>query len=164
MVDPLEWCSGRKRSQVKKSSHSVSFQLRTWKFVVVAMLVNTDRSRVVTSMSPWTSRWNFTIWLRWKLHLQIQKIIWEYQERVLLSLWVSRPKQVQTNTKRQGMPSEMPVRRTVQRLLGSLKNYLMKFMRGRGPNMSLLTVNFTQHNSLWSIWWELMLSTCTFTL
>ena len=44
--------------------------------------------------------------------------------------------------KRQGMPLEMSVRRTFQRLLGSLKNYLMKFMRVRGPSMSLLTVTF----------------------
>ena len=49
----------------------------------------------------------------------------------------------QKQKKRQGMPSEMSVRRNFQRLLGSLKNYLMKVMRGRGPYMSLLTHTFT---------------------
>ena len=34
----------------------------------------------------------------------------------------------------------MSARRTFQILLGSLKNYLMKVMRGIGPNISLLTV------------------------
>ena len=53
------------------------------------------------------------------------------------------PKQGQINAKRQGIPSEMSVRRKFQRLSGSLKNYLIKFMRGGGPNMSLLTVTFT---------------------
>ena len=33
------------------------------------------------------------------------------------------------------MPLEMSVRKNFQRLFGSLKNYLMKVMIGRGPNM-----------------------------
>ena len=36
----------------------------------------------------------------------------------------------------------MLVRSTFQRLLGSLKNYLVKVMRGRGPNMSSLVANY----------------------
>ena len=53
--------------------------------------------------------------------------------------------------KRQGMPSEMSVRRNFQRLLGSLKNYLMKVMIIRGPDMSVLIVTFTQQDSLQSV-------------
>ena len=37
---------------------------------------------------------------------------------------------------------EMSGRRTFQRLLGNLTSYLIRVMRGGGPNMSLLTVNF----------------------
>ena len=37
------------------------------------------------------------------------------------------------------MPSNMSVRRTFKRLLGSLTSYLIRVMRGGGPNMSLLT-------------------------
>ena len=48
----------------------------------------------------------------------------------------------QKNAKRQGIPSVMSVRRTFQRLLGILKNYLIKVMRRRGPNISLLIVTF----------------------
>ena len=51
----------------------------------------------------------------------------------------ARPKKY----KKASMPSEMSVRRTFQRLLGTLKGYLMKLMRERGSNMSLLTVTFT---------------------
>ena len=54
-----------------------------------------------------------------------------------------KSKKFQRNVKRQGMPSEMSARRTFKRLLGSLKNYLKKVIRRRGPNMSLLTVTFT---------------------
>ena len=40
----------------------------------------------------------------------------------------------------------MSVSRTFQRLLGSLRNFLIKVMRGGGPNMSPLTVFYpTQH-------------------
>ena len=45
--------------------------------------------------------------------------------------------------KKQGMPSEMSVRRTFLRLLGSLRNLRNYLMRRRGPNMSLLTATFT---------------------
>ena len=48
-----------------------------------------------------------------------------------------------TNTESKGMPSEMSVRSTFQRLSGSLKNYLMKVMRRRVPNISLMTAAFT---------------------
>ena len=50
----------------------------------------------------------------------------------------ARPKKY----KKASMPSEMSVRRTFQRLLGTLKNYLMKVTRRRVPNMSLLRVTF----------------------
>ena len=113
------------------------------KIVVVTMLGNTYILRVLTSISPWTSRWNLTVWKRWESHLQSQKIIWEDQERSWLPLWVSSPKQGQRNTKSKGMPTEISMRTTFQRLLGSLTSYLTKFMRVGRPNMSLLTVTFT---------------------
>ena len=50
--------------------------------------------------------------------------------------------------KRQGMPSEMSVRRTFLRLLGSLRNLRNCLMRRRGPNMSLLTSMFAYQYSL----------------
>ena len=99
MVDPLGRCSGRKLSQVSKSSHLVSSQLIRWKIAVVVILGDTERSRVVTNMSPWISRWNLTVWTRWESHVQSQKIIREYQERGLLPLWVSRLKQGQRRKK-----------------------------------------------------------------
>ena len=37
----------------------------------------------------------------------------------------------------------MSVRRTFKILFGGLKKYLMKVMRGKVPNMSLLVVTFT---------------------
>ena len=46
------------------------------------------------------------------------------------------------NLKRQGMPSEMLVRKTFRRILRSLRNYLMKVMGERGQNMRKLTANF----------------------
>ena len=53
--------------------------------------------------------------------------------------------------KSQGMPSGVSVRRTFQRLLGSLKKYLIKVMRRRGPNMSVMTATFTHQYSLQSV-------------
>ena len=97
------------------------------------MLGKTDRSRVVIIMSPLTSSWSLTVWKIWESHLQRKKIIREDQERGWLNLWVSMPKKGQIYTKRQGMPSEMSVRRTFQRLSGSLRNCLIKFMRGGVP-------------------------------
>ena len=44
--------------------------------------------------------------------------------------------------KRQGMPSEMSVRRTFLRLLGSLRNLRSYLLRRRDPNMSLPTATF----------------------
>ena len=52
-------------------------------------------------------------------------------------------KQGQINIKRQGMPSEMSVGRTFKGLSGSLRSHLIKFMKGKGPNMSPLEVTFT---------------------
>ena len=46
------------------------------------------------------------------------------------------------NTKRQGMPSEMSVRRTFLRLLRILRKLINYLMRRRGPNMSLLRAIF----------------------
>ena len=153
MVDPLGRRSGRKISQVRK----ICFCLWTWKIVVVAMLVNTRRSGVVTSMSPWrntrrsrvatsTSPWTYhqslAVWKRLKSYLQSQKENWKYQERGWLPLWVSRPNQGRKNKKRQGMPTEMSARRTFLRLLGSLRNFRSYLMRRRGPNMSLLRAIF----------------------
>ena len=46
------------------------------------------------------------------------------------------------NTKRQGIPSEMSVRRTFLRLLGSLINLRNYLMRRRVPKMSLLRAIF----------------------
>ena len=164
MVDPLGRRYVRKFSQVRKISHLLSSHSRTWKMVVVAILGNTKRSRVVISKSPWTSSWILEVWKRWESHLQSQKIILEYQERGWLPLWVSMSKQVQRNTKRQGMSSEISVWRNFKILSGILRNLLMKVMRGRGPNMIPLIVNFTWQDSLQSVWWELMPSTRMFTL
>ena len=152
------------RRSVSKSTHLVSSQPWTWKFAVVVMLGNTEISRVVTRMSPWTYCRNLTVWTRWESYLQSKKIIWEDQERGWLPLWLSSPKQGQRNTKSQGMPLEMSARRILQILLGSLRNYLIRVMRVGGPNMSLLTVTFTQQDILWSVWWELMPSTLTINL
>ena len=69
MVAPLGRRSGR------EISHLLSSQLQTWHIMVVAILGNTNRSRVVTSMSPWKYRWNLTVWTRWKLHVQSLKKI-----------------------------------------------------------------------------------------
>ena len=158
MVDPLGRPYGR------QFSHLVSSQLWTRKKLAIVMLGNIERSTTVTSMSPWTSRWNLTVWTKWKSHIHIKNIVWEDQERGWLPLWVSRPKQGQRNTKTQDMTLEMSVRRIFQRLLGSLKFFFMEVMRGRGPNMSLMTVTFTSQDSLRSVWWDLMTSTCMFTL
>ena len=65
------------------------------------------------------------------------------------------------NTKSQGMPSEMSVRRTFLRLLGSLGNLRNYLMIRIGSNMSLLTATFTQQDILQSVWWELVPSTGT---
>ena len=46
------------------------------------------------------------------------------------------------STKRQGMPSEMSVRRNFRRLSKSLRKLRNYLMRRRGPNMSLLTATF----------------------
>ena len=114
----------------------------TWKIVVVAKLVNTRISRVVTSTSPWTSHQSLTVSTIWKPHIQSQNKYWKDQERGWLSFWISRPKQGRKNTKRQGMPSEMLVRRNFQRLLRSLRKFRNYLMRRRGPNMSLMTATF----------------------
>ena len=159
MVAPLRRHSGGESSQVRKSSHLVSSQLWTWTIVVVVMLVNTEISRVVTSTSPWTFHWNLEVWKIWESHLWSQRIIWEDQEQCWSPLWVSRPKQCQRSTKRHGIPSEISVRRTFQRLLGSLTSYLIIFMRGGVPSMIILTVNFTYQDILWSVWWYMMPST-----
>ena len=109
------------------------------KILVVVILGNTDRSRVVIITSPWISRWNFADWTRWESHLQSHKIICEYQERNWLPIWVSRPKKGQISTKRKGMPSEMSVWRTFKILSWILRNCLIKLMIGGGPNMIPLT-------------------------
>ena len=111
-------------------------------FFVIAMLGNTRRSGVVTSTSPWTSHQRLTVWTGWKQHLQSQKKNWKYQERGWLPLWVSIPKQGRKRKKSQGMPSEMSVRRTFIRLLGSLRNLRIYLMRRRGPNIILLRTTF----------------------
>ena len=98
MVDPLGRRSGRKSSQVRKILQYVSSKLRTGRIVVVAMLEKTERSRVVTSMSPCTSHWSLAVWTRRESHIQSQNIIWEDQERGWLPLWVSSTKQGQRNT------------------------------------------------------------------
>ena len=137
-VAPLGRRSGRKSSQVR----NICSWLWTWKNVFVAMLGNTRRSRVMTSISPCTSHQSFTVWTRWKSHVQSQKENWKDQERGWLPLWVLRPKQSHKNTKSEGMPSEMSVRRNFLKLLGSLRNLRDYFMIIRGPNMSLLKATF----------------------
>ena len=93
-------CSTRKTFWEEKSqARKICFCLWTWKIVVVARLGNKRRSRLVTSMSPWTSHQSFTVWTRWRSHLQIQTENWKYQERGWLPLWVSITKQGYTNKK-----------------------------------------------------------------
>ena len=54
------------------------------------------------------------------------------------------------------MSSELSVRRTFLRLLGSVRNLRHYLMIRRGPNMSLLTVTFTYQYSLRSVWWDMI--------
>ena len=138
MVAPPGRRSGWNSSQVRK----ICFCLWTWKIVVVAMLRNTRRSGVVTSTSPWTYNQSFTVWTRWKSHLQSQKKNWKDQERGWLPLWVSRPKKGHKNTERQGIPSKMSVRTKFPILLRSLIKWRNYLMRRRGPNMILLRAIF----------------------
>ena len=58
--------------------------------------------------------------------------------------------------KRQGMPSEMSVRRTFRRLSKSLRKLGNYLMRRRGPNMSPLTDIFIWQSNLRSVWWYLI--------
>ena len=53
-----------------------------------------------------------------------------------------RTKVSSKNTKKQGMPSEISVRRTFLRLLRSLRNLESYLVRRRGPNLSLLRAIF----------------------
>ena len=69
------------------------------KNVAVEMLENTERSRVVTIMSPCASRWNLKVCSRWESHIYSQKLIREDQEKGWLPLCVSSPKQGQRNKK-----------------------------------------------------------------
>ena len=52
----------------------------------------------------------------------------------------------------------------LSKIIREFENCLIKVMRGGGPNMSPLTVNFTYQNILRSLWWELMPSTSTINL
>ena len=120
------------------------------------MLGNTERSRVVASMSPWKSCWNLTVWTIWESHLQSQKLCWEYQERGLLPLLVSISKQVQRNTKRQGMSWKRSVIRKFQRLLGSLKITLWKLWEEKDQTWAywqLLLPSKTAWKLYDDIWW-----------
>ena len=154
MVASLRRRSGRESSQVKNFFNC----LLTWKIVVVAMLGNTRRSRVVTSIPSWTSLQSLTVCTIQKSHLQSQKENCKYQEKGWLPLWLSRPKQGRKNTKRQGMPSNISVRRTFLRLLRILRKCRNYLMRRRGPNMSLLIATFIKKYSLRSVWWDLITS------
>ena len=60
----------------------------------------------------------------------------------LITSLVLKTKQGRKNIKRQGMPSEISVRRTFLRLLGSLRNLRNYLMRRRCPNVSLLIFTF----------------------
>ena len=62
--------------------------------------------------------------------------------KCLISSLVINSKVRPRKYKRKDMPSEMSVRRTFQRLLGSLRNCFITFLRGRGLNISLMTVTF----------------------
>ena len=158
MVAPL------RRHSWRKISHLVSSQMWTWKIVVITMLGNTEISRILTSMSPWTSPQRLKVWTKWISHLQSQKENWKDHEKGWLPIWLSRTKKCQRDAKRKGMPSEMIVRKNFHRIIGSLKHYLFIVKRVEILNMSLLTVTFIHQDSLRSEWWELMPSTQTITL
>ena len=62
------------------------------------MLVRTRISIMVISTLSWTYLLKLIVWTRGKLPLQNQGILWEYQVRGWLPLWLSVPK-VQTRKK-----------------------------------------------------------------
>ena len=118
------------------------------KICVVVILGNTGRSRMVIIKSPWTYIWNLVVWTWLKSHLQSQNNIWEYQERSLLPIWVSRPLEDKIKIKRQVMPLLMLVWRIFQILLRSFKSCLMRVMLVRCPNMNPLTVTLSINTDL----------------
>ena len=63
-------------------------------------------------------------------------------KRLFTSLGFKNKVKFHKNTKRQGMPLEMSVRRTFRRLSRILRKMRNHLMIRRGPNMSLLTDNF----------------------
>ena len=155
MVAPLGRHYGRRISQMRK----IWSQLWTWKIVVVKMLGNTEISRVVTSMSPWAYRWNFTVWKKIKSHLQSQKKI----GTVITSLGFStkvRPHKY----KKARYSIRNATKKDLSKIIREFENFLIKVMRGRGLNMRQLKITFTYQDQLWSVWWELMPSNLTFTL
>ena len=96
MVPQLGRRSGRKSSQERK----ICSWLWTWKIMVVAMLGNTRRSRVVTSTSPWKSHQSLTVQTRQKSHFHSKKKNCKDQERVWLPFWVSGPNKGLKDTKK----------------------------------------------------------------
>ena len=91
-------------------------------------------------------------------------IIWGYQQRDLLPIWVSIPLEGQRKRKRQVIPLLMSVWRKFLVILGNLRSCLMKVMCGRSPNMNLLKVTFILQYIFISVWWDLVLSIYTLTL
>ena len=68
------------------------------------MLGNTRRSRIVSSTLSLKSLIIFIFWTREKSTLHNKMVIWEYQVRGWLTLWISGPK-VQARIKSTGFPS-----------------------------------------------------------
>ena len=65
--------------------------------VVVAMLVHTGRSMMVSSTSHWASLCILVVWIRRKSYILNQNVIWGDQDSDSLPLWVSRKLEGQIN-------------------------------------------------------------------
>ena len=117
-----------------------------WDILVIVMLGNTWRSRMVRSTSPWAYLLNLVVFKRLKSHLQNQKIIWEDQRKCWLHLWVSRPLEGQKKIKIKGMPLLMSVWREFIILWRSLRNCLIN-VRKR-PKHEPTDINFYQSRHL----------------
>ena len=100
VVTPLSiyhMCSTRKTFWEEKFTSEENFTFG--EFTAVNMKYcgrcNVRKHREIKSSDKyvsWISCWNLRFWTIWESHLQIQKVIYEDQERGWLPLWVSRPK------------------------------------------------------------------------
>ena len=127
-------------SQVSKSSQLVSSHLWT------CGCINVRKDREIKGSDKYVT---FEILLKF-YSLDKMKITFSEPKDNLVRSWNGlitslgiKAKVGPKKDKRQGMPSEMSVWTTFKILSESFRNCLIKIMRGRGLNMSLLEVNFT---------------------